>query len=214
MSLSDAVQSFERSLQHCDNLVVVHRGHGGKFPGRRHVEVSLNRAIVVIAVAGWQSVVQDYASAALELGKPAPGSGITEATYNVMTGPVKKAIGDFSTPNGPNVRRLLLSAGFDPRPSWTWSQHGGQGQGIVTWTPPDAERRISEWLKVRHAIAHGHPKLPQVEALKAVRHNPGNPPDDPTLRLVDAEQCVAFFRRLARLTGNSLAEHLGAASPF
>jgi hypothetical protein len=214
VDLEDAVQSFERSLHHCDNLVSVHRGHGGKFPGRRHVEVSLNRAIVVTAVASWQSVVQDYSLAALELGRPGNEGAISESTYNVMTGSVKNAVGAFSTPNGPNVRRLLISAGFDPRPAWTWTQHGGQGQGMITWTPDNAERRIDEWLKIRHAIAHGHPTLPKVDALKAVRHCAGKPPDDPTLRLVDAEQCVAFFRRLARLTGTSLAANFGVSSPF
>jgi hypothetical protein len=85
---------------------------------------------------------------------------------------------------------------------------------MKTWTPADAEQRIDEWLKVRHAIAHGHPTLPQVEALNAIRHSGGNPPADPTLRLVDAEQCVVFFRRLAKLTGSSLAEHLGVGSPY
>jgi hypothetical protein len=84
---------------------------------------------------------------------------------------------------------------------------------MKVWKPADAEQRIAEWLKVRHAIAHGHPSLPKVAALSAVRENPGNPPDDPTLRLVDAEQCVAFFRRLSRLTGSSLAAHLGLSFP-
>lgn len=213
MDLDDAVHSFERSLHHCENLVSVHRAHGGNEPGRRHVEVSLNRAIVVTAVASWQSVIQDYATAALDLGKPPTGSSISEATYSAVTGPARQAIGAFSTPNGPNVRKLLQGVGFDPRKTWTWTQHAGRGQGMKTWTPSDAEERIGEWLKVRHAIAHGHPALPQVEALKAVRHS-HNPPENPTLRLVDAEQCVVFFRRLAKLTGNSLADHLGVASPY
>jgi hypothetical protein len=168
---------------------------------------------VVVAVASWQSVIQDYALAALDLSKPASNSPLSPTTYSVMTGQVKNAIGDFSTPNGPNARRLLQSAGFDPFRAWTWSQHAGRGQGMKVWKPADAEQRIAEWLKVRHAIAHGHPALPKVAALSAVRETPGNPPDDPTLRLVDAEQCVAFFRRLSRLTGSSLAAHLGVPFP-
>jgi hypothetical protein len=122
-------------------------------------------------------------------------------------------VGAFATPNAQNCRKLLIGAGFDPRPHWTWVQHGGQGRGMITLSPADADTRMNEWLQVRHAIAHGHAHLPQVAALQAVRQNPGNPPEDPTLRLVDAEQCLAFFRRLGRLTGNALAGHLGVDPP-
>lgn len=62
---------------------------------------------------------------------------------------------------------------------------------MVALFPADTDRRINEWLRVRHAIAHGHAALPQVQALRAVRLR-RNPPDEPTLRLVDAEQCLAF----------------------
>jgi hypothetical protein len=85
---------------------------------------------------------------------------------------------------------------------------------METWTPSDADRRIGEWLKVRHAIAHGEPRMPQVQALEAVRVQPNNPPSDPTLRLTDAERCLVFFRRLAKLTGTGLAAHLGVSAPM
>lgn len=169
--------------------------------------------VVVLAVASWQAVIQDFALASVDLSAPGPGSPLSPATYAVLPGRVRKEVGDFATPNAENVRRLLLGAGFDARPHWTWSRRGGQGRGMVTWSPADADRRINEWLRVRHAIAHGHAALPQVQALQAVRLR-RNPPDDPTLRLVDAEQCLAFFRRLARLTGTGLATHLGVGSPF
>jgi hypothetical protein len=213
VDLDDAADNFRRATQHCDNLVTVHRGHGGVSPGRRAEEISVNRAIVVIAVASWQAVVQDFTLGCIDLSAPGANSPITKATYNAITGPVRKAVGDFSTPNAENTRRLMQSAGYDPWPSWTWSQHAGQGMGIRAWTPSDAATRLREWLNIRHAIAHGHSELPAVEALKAVRERPGNPPSDPTLRLVDAEQCLAFFRRLARLTGADLATHLGVSPP-
>lgn len=38
-------------------------------------------------------------------------------------------------------------------------------------------------------------------------------PSDPTIRLVDAEQCVTFFRRLAVVTGAAIADHLGIPAP-
>lgn len=213
MDLVEAAENFRRATRHCDNLIAVHRGHGGPGQGRRDEEVSINRAVVVLAVASWQAVVQDYALACVDLSAPGPGSPLSSATYAVLAGRVRKEVGDFATPNAENTRKLLLGAGFDPRPFWTWTQRGGQARGMQTWSPADADRRINEWLQVRHAIAHGHAELPQVPALQAVRLQPNNPSTNPTLRLVDAEQCLAFFRRLARLTGAGLASHLGIAPP-
>ncbi len=214
MDLLQAANSFRRALRHCDNLVAIHRAHGGPNQGRRDREVSINRAVIVLTVAGWQAVVQDCTLACVDMSAPAPGGPVSTATYALLAGRVRKEVADFSTPNAQNVRRLLLGAGFDPRPHWTWTQHSGQGQGMQTWHPQDVDRRIDEWLRLRHAIAHGHDALPQVEALQCVRLNANNPPADPTLRLVDAEQCLAFFRRVARLSGTALAAHLGVQSPW
>lgn|GEM_PF-1483417 len=213
MDLNEAAENFRRATLHCDNLIAVHRGHGGPAQGRRDEEVSINRAVVVLAVASWQTVLQDYALACVDISAPSPGSPLSPTTYAVLAGRVRKEVGDFATPNAENARRLLIGAGFDPRPHWTWVQPGGQGVGMVVWSPANAETRINDWLRVRHAIAHGHAELPQVQALQAVRLR-RNPPADPSLRLVDAEQCLVFFRRLARLTGTGLAAHLGVASPY
>ncbi len=213
MDLVEANNNFLRATRHCDNLIAIHRAHGGPQQGRRDREVSINRAVIVLAIAGWQAVVQDYALACVDLSAPGVGSPLSAASYAVLAGRIRKEVADFATPNAQNVRRLLLGAGFDPRPWWVWTQHGGQGQGMQTWSPQDADRRIDEWLRVRHAIAHGHGVLPQVPALQAVRLQPNNPPGDPPLRLVDAEQCLTFFRRLARLTVVGLAAHLGVAAP-
>jgi hypothetical protein len=213
VDLIEATDNFRRATRHCDNLITVHRGHGGPAQGRRDEEVSINRAVVILAVASWQAVLQDYALACVDLSEPAAGSPLSPATYAVLAGRVRKEVGDFATPNAQNARRLLVGAGFDPRPHWTWSQRGGRGRGVETWTPADVDKRIDEWLRVRHAIAHGHAALPQVPALQAVRLAPSNAPPDPTLRLVDAEQCLTFFRRLARLTGAGLALHLSLPSP-
>jgi hypothetical protein len=84
--------------------------------------------------------------------------------------------------------------------------------GFRQWSPHDTEVRLDEWLKVRHAIAHGHSVLPQVQALQVVRGRTP-PPADPTIRLVDAEQCLAFLRRLGRLTVDGLASHLAVPAP-
>jgi hypothetical protein len=197
-------------LVHCENLVKVHRGHGGSGQGRRAEEVSINRAIVVLSVATWQAVVQDFAESAIDAGAPPLGSTLLSQTYKVIAGRAKIEIQNFSTPNAENTRRLLQGVGFDPRPHWTWTQRGGQGVGMVTIGPADAEKGIREWLRLRHDIAHGHDVLSHVDVLRAVRENPNPAPSwCPTIRLVDAEACMTFFGRLARLTGNALADHLG-----
>lgn len=157
MDLNEAAENFRRATRHCDNLIEVHRGYGGPAPGHRDEEVSINRAVVVLAVASWQALIQDFALASVDLSAPGPGSPLSRATYAVLAGRARKEVGDFATPNAENVRRLLIGAGFDPRAHWTWSQRGGQGRGMVTWSPTDAETRINEWLRVRHAIAHVTP---------------------------------------------------------
>jgi len=200
-------------MEHCYNLIAVHRGPGPPVAGRRGKEVSVNRAVIVLAVATWQAAIQDYTHACLDLSAPEPGGPLSPASYNVLAGRVRKEVADFSTPNAQNSRRLLIGAGFDPRPHWTWATWAGPVAGRVTLKPTAVEARIDGWLKVRHAIAHGHPALPQVEVLQAVRLNTGSPPESPPLRLVDAEQCVAFFRRITGLTGSGLAVHLGVPSP-
>lgn len=199
-------------MTHCDNLVAVHRGHGGPAQGRRDQEVSINRAVVVMTVAAWQAVIQDMVLAALDAGEPLPGSSMSTQTYAVVSGRNRREVNDFSTPNAENTRKLLQSAGFDPRPSWTWTQMGGRGVGRIVVTPHDVDSRMRDWLRLRHDIAHGHDQLTQVSVLEAVRQRP-NPRAgwSPTIRLTDAEACMAFFRRVSSLTARALAAHLGAS---
>lgn len=206
--LTDDAASFRRAMTHCANLVAVHRGHGGAAPGRRDQEISLNRAVIVLTVAAWQAAVQDMTETTLVAGQPPPGSPLTNY-YNLVAGQVRSEIGRFSTPNAENTRRLLQSAGFDPRPHWTWTQMGGQGVGQITITPAIASTRIGEWLRVRHDIAHGRSEITSVNVLQAVRQNPNPAPGwHPTIRLVDAEQCMSFFRRLCQLMANALGAQL------
>lgn len=212
MDLNDARANFDRATQHCDNLIKVHRGHGGPAQGRRAEETSLNRAVIVITAASWQAFIQDETLAALDLSAPVAPGGLSAATYAGLRRHVEAAVNLFATPNSHNARTLLQGVGFDPRPHWKWKQANGPG-GAVTWTPAMAGDRIDEWLKVRHAIAHGHAQLPAVDALQVVRLAGGAPPASPSLRLVDAEQCLAFFRRVAKLTEAALAAHLGVPVP-
>lgn len=207
MTIQSAADNFGRAIAHCENLASVHRAHGGGGRGRRYQEVSLNRAIIVLAVAAWQSVVENLADAIIDIGVPGPGSPLSLQTYTAMMGAARKGIGDFSTPNADNSRRVFISVGFDPRPSWTWTLPGN-----VHWSTSTASQRLDQWLKVRHAIAHGHRQLPHVEALSWVREHPGSA-EAPALRLPDAESCMKFVTRLAHATGDAAADHLTVARP-
>lgn len=207
MDLQKAVSQFDNAITHCDNLVAVHRGHGGANRGRRYQEVSIDRAVIVLAVAAWQAAVQDLTTALLDTARPAGPTPIDIARYDTLTGPCRKAISDFATPNAENTRRLMISAGFDPHPLWTYNIAGGQGRPRSTWTPHMVSGRLNEWLKIRHALAHGHETLPVNQALLAVRNL--GVASNPTLQLKDAEGCIAFLNRLVRLTATGLASHLG-----
>jgi len=61
---------------------------------------------VVLAVASWQAVVQDYALVCIDLSAPAPGGPLSPASYAVLAGRVRNDIGAFATPNAQNTRKV------------------------------------------------------------------------------------------------------------
>ncbi len=213
VDLDEAAANFSRATRHCDNLVAIHQTHGGPKRGRRDKETSLNRAIVVLTIASWQAAVQDLVEACVENSRPVPDSTTGRGIYGLLAGRVRDEIGRFSTPNAENTRRLFRAVGIDPRSAWTWSQPGGRGRGQLTLSPSDVDEKINAWLQIRHAIAHGD-ELPAKQVLQVVRLcSDHKPPTDPSLRLADAKDCLAFFRRLAKLTGRVLAAHLSVTPP-
>ncbi len=128
MNVDAAVQNFRRATEHCDNLIKVHRASGGPDRGRRSTESSLNRAVVVLAVASWQAVIQDYTRACLESGTPGPASPISKQTYDVIAGRVRKEIENFSTANARTRGRCC----------WVWdSIRARPGHGL---SPPAPAR--------------------------------------------------------------------------
>lgn len=220
MDLAEAKGRFDRAMGYCDDIVAVHKKSGGAKKGLRTLEPALNRAVVVMAAAAWQTVIQDFTTSALDHANP-PGSG---GVGMLLRGQVVQAVAGFSTPDSAKSRALLRLVDFDPYPHWTWKQMGGQGVGSVTITPSHAARMIDDWLRLRHDIAHGHPRLSVVDVLESVRgevktwraahpaathqnaldHLKNNPAFEPSLRLSDATRCVAYFRRLATLTAKAL----------
>jgi hypothetical protein len=83
-------------MEHCDNLVLVHQRSGTGQRGRRRIETTGNRAIVVIAIAIWQAVVQDMTRLLLDRSMPQP----TAPNYGVarlIRGQVQAALNNFSS---------------------------------------------------------------------------------------------------------------------
>jgi hypothetical protein len=169
--------------------------------------------VVVLTVAAWQAAIQDMVASALDAGMPPSGGALAPETYSVLAGRMWQEVERFSTPNPENTRRLLLGVGFDPRPHWTWRQSGGRGVGWIVVSPHDVEERMQKWLRLRHDIAHGHDQLTPVDVLLAVREKSSIPTGwQPSVRLVDAKACMAFFRRVTNLTAAPLGAHLGQPS--
>lgn len=220
MDVQESVDNFVKALEHCQNIIRVHRASGGSSQGRRTQETSLNRGVVVLAVATWQAFVQDLATALrdatlLEL-KSATGTHLMIGVVKQWEPDFNEAVRRFSTPDDQKTRQLLQRAGFDPRPHWTWNQRGGKGQGKVVVEPKHVDAAIRQWLRVRHDIAHGHATLTPVKVLAAVRDPNSSPKAKtaPNLRLADAIDCMRFFRSLVKVTADSAAAYVGQPAPM
>lgn len=164
MTFSIARTQYLANITHAHNLVAVHRKAGldaqGKSPrGKRGAQTSVNRAIVLMAVATWQATVQDLTLAAFEYTQSPVGvANVTKLANEVEA---------FSTPATHQVRRLFAEniqmAGapnaFDPSTHWTWSKSGGRGVGRRTIDSVEISHTLDAWVLMRHAVAHGHDEL-------------------------------------------------------
>jgi hypothetical protein len=185
---------FDVAMADAQNLVDIHRDLN-LSRGRRFREMTINRAIVVLTVSAWQAYVQDLAKAIVDTVRPAtgqPGHGL----FVLVKAATDSAVARFNTPNVTNTRNVLVNIGFDPRPLWTW------GRGQSRSAPADVAIRVDEWLRVRHAIAHGS-DLPEVSVLSRT------PSGVPTLQLRNAEACMALFTR----TTHAMADGAHAQFP-
>jgi hypothetical protein len=190
--IEDAAAEFDRAMSDPRNLVASHRALNPGV-GRRFREMSINRAVIVLTVAAWQSFVEDLAGEIIDELRPPDGDpGLPR--YRVMRADTTFAIHHLSTPNAEKTRDLLLRAGFNPWPHWGWD-------GRWPMTSFEVRERMNQWLRVRHAIAHGDPELPPESML------PRTPSGTTTLTLDDAEACIRFFTRVvAQTTEAALAE--------
>lgn len=219
MDVQTAVDNYERAMGHCDNLVHVHRAAGDGGVGRRIEETSVNRGTIVLAVAAWQAFVQDIAKAlsdrALAEVHLLQSARVLPAVVQHWKTDFDQAVYKFATPDPAKSRALWKHFGFDPRPKWTWTQLGGRGNKAVTVEPKHVDEVMEQWLRVRHAVAHGHANLPALPVLSAVR-NPkasAKAKASPNLRLPDAEDCMRFFRSIAKITADAAAGHVQDPMP-
>jgi hypothetical protein len=160
-------------------------------------DVALNRSVVVLTVAAWQAWVETYVGTALAAMAEPPANRSEDTEYLHLlhaTGPLielaTREVGRFSTPDAGEVCRLLRLLGDDPRPRWSFASAAGRTR------PDEVVSRLDGWVKVRHAIAHGHGHLPPVDVLGRTKGGHGS------LTHRHAAQCTAFFRELAVATGH------------
>lgn len=135
--------NFDNAMTHCDNLVEVHQRAGSGERGRRRIETSVNRAVIVIAIASWQAVVQDMARFLLDRNMP-EASDPNYGVARLIRGRVLGELDRFSTPNAQKTRELRQSVGFDPRPYWKWSRRDSAHK-IVTLRSRDIEEVLRDW---------------------------------------------------------------------
>ena len=171
-------------------------------PGRRREEMALNRGAVVLAVAAWQTFVEETARGALET----IGAGASSPLFNLVKADTLSGIGRFNTPNSRNSLDLFLRVGFEPSLRWGVSIRwvlGRYGTGRTverkkTFTPAEARFELDAWLQVRHLIAHGRTFEATDGHLKSVLS--GKAKSGLTLWRADAERCIAFLEALAVAT--------------
>ena len=186
----DLASPFDTAIRDAKNLVEIHRQlNPQKRRGRRSLEGALNRSIVVLAVAAWQVQVEVIARHLLEELRPDPlgASRLGRVMFALMESNAKADIGRYSSPNAQNTIRLLGSVGYEVEAQWRW-QHGPKEM-----LPAEAKQRLDDWVRVRHAIAHGS-DLPKVKVITSTNKS------GPSVRLSNAESCLRFLAALAYRT--------------
>lgn len=203
---SSAFIGLESLLGHVDQLEVIH-GSLGAGRGRRHKQDALHRAGVVLAVAAWESYVENVTKEALQaISGAAVGNPTAASLAALEIQHCDRSVGRFNTPNAENVRDLFQKhLLFDPWPHWVWKASGRR-----QWNAIFMRERLNHWLQVRHSIAHGF-KLPQYPFLL-------NQHGKYTVRKCHLMHCRDFVRHLASETDVALAHHLatkfGIAAPW
>lgn len=198
-----AAATFASLLRDPENLVALHRAQRMGRVGRPGEEVSTNRAVVVLAVAAWQTFVEDTATAILESQRPPIGTPLADS-FRLLTSELERLTDRLNTPDSKKTIELFGRLGFDPSPAWTftirWPLQVGKVSGPRAFVAKSAANELDAWLEVRHLIAHGKP-LAAGKLVPTV--TTGRPKNGPSLLRRDAEHCLSFFRALVKATADA-----------
>jgi hypothetical protein len=206
-SLTDtALVTFERLIENAVDLIEISaERRSGR--GRRREEMSLNRGAVILAVAAWQTFVEETTRGIVDT----LAVGATSPLHKLIKADAFSAIGRFNTPNSVNSLDLFARVGFDPAPTWgvtfrwVWARLGSGGPITKSLSPTPAQARfeLDAWLQVRHRIAHGRVFEATDRHLEFVLS--GTSRAGLTLWRSDSERCIAFMRAIAEATSAEAA---------
>lgn len=188
--LARADRAFASSLKVPQALLGLRDQLSGQSPMR---DLAINRSIVVLTVASWQGWVETLVGESLGHLSTAFESGSDLESLAPSVGPLielaEVELRRFSTPDAAGVRRLLMLVSDDPLPRWCFEAAGGSR------SPDDVVGRLNDWMRVRHAIAHGAKHLPPVGVLGRTGAGCGS------LAHRHAARCIAFYELLVHATG-------------
>jgi hypothetical protein len=179
---SKALETFlEPVLVDAREIIAGHSKLSTGLRGRQWGLGGLNRSVVVMCAAAWESYVEEVVREAADALRPvSPPIGTWPALAASIRGNARR----LNTPNSQNVRRLIAeSFGLsDVTTAWSWRN----------CPPGSAAKYLDAFLNIRHQVAHG-----------------ANP--RPTVHNKYASWLPGFVERLASRTDRALVEFFAAA---
>jgi len=204
VAIQAAGSRFDATLKPAWDLIDIHK-RLSVLPGRRESELSLNRGVIVFAVAAWQTYVEQLTLAMLAASAP-PAGDPTSRVYGMLKANVERQVKRLNVPDTAKTLDLWRWVAFDPTPAWgfsyTWEKqrslaHGGRIIGRATLTHPQAQNELDTWIQIRHKIAHGDAIPPEP---RYVAFATGCRTGVRRLRRVDADRCLNFVQKLVGVT--------------
>jgi hypothetical protein len=205
---SNASNQFSNLIAYVDQLITAH-GKIQSGRGRRHEQEAIHRAGVVLVVAAWESYVETVLKEAFASVVASAAGGPSWASHilKLKEAEVKKAAGEFNTPNAENVQRMFKAAlDFDPIPAWKWRAPQRN------WNSNQMKERLNAWVRIRHSVAHGGELPNNITWIQAPTTH------KPRLHLPLLKDCKAFFEHVVDQTDQAfrswLINHHGVAAPW
>lgn len=194
--MSSSLNSFIQLTKWVDQLAQIHTKINSG-PGRRHNQEALYRAGVVMTIAAWESYVEDLLNEAFLALTPAPGSKVGEiSSWNFAKNLASTATKKFNTPNANNVALLYQDhLGVDVTAAWGVSRKTGP------YLATESEKRINNWLDIRHKIAHGGSLPTKITWIQ-------DPKKNPRLTLALMKEVQLFFSEIVENMDSFVANEI------